>query len=170
MVNTGADLAFGFSDMFRVGNGLGQAMFCDNLPDYRRFELVAEDVVRGGGLFLAMAGPFAWRPGVNGGMVDDFPASTPVGRSGNPMKVAPPDGPPANSPGVVGGRPYSGHAFDQMQGRGIPPSVVENTIQTGRSFPGNRPGTTGYFDSGNNVTVITGSTSGRVVTVRQGRP
>lgn len=54
-VNTGADLAFGFSDMFRVGTGAGQALFCD-VPDYRRLELFSQDFVRGGGLFLGMAG------------------------------------------------------------------------------------------------------------------
>jgi RHS repeat-associated protein len=81
--------------------------------------------------------------------------STPVGRSGNPLgSVAP------NQPTTIGGRPFSGHAIDQMQARGIPPSVVENTIQHGRPFPGNTPGTTGYYDPVNNVRVITNSTTG----------
>lgn len=38
-------------------------MYCENIPDYRRLELVAEDVVRGGSLFLIMAGPVAGRGG-----------------------------------------------------------------------------------------------------------
>lgn len=93
MVNTGADLAFGFPDMFRVGNGLGQAMFCDNLPDYRRFELVAEDVVRGGGLFLAMAGPVAGR--VKGGRGNDRAPFLPDEYYYNRRyKHAPPEGAP----------------------------------------------------------------------------
>jgi hypothetical protein len=58
-----------------------------------------------------------------------------------------------------------------MQTRGIPPSVVENTIQHG--VPG-RPqpvgsGTTSHYDPVNNITVITDTASGRVVTVFPGR-
>jgi hypothetical protein len=48
--------------------------------------------------------------------VGGVPASTPVGRSGNPIDVKP----GTNQPGSVGGRDYIGHAFGQMQGRGIP--------------------------------------------------
>lgn len=62
-----ADVAYGFSDMFRVGTGIGQAIYCEGLPDHRRFELVANDVVRGGSLFLTMVGPFAGRPSANRG-------------------------------------------------------------------------------------------------------
>ena len=91
--------------------------------------------------------------------------STPVGRSGNPLGSVNP-----NQPTTIGGRPFSGHAIDQMQARGIPPSVVENTIQNGRPFAGNTPGTTGYFDPVNNVVVITNSTTGNVITVRPGPP
>lgn len=99
-----------------------------------------------------------------GGGAPDTPASTPVGRSGNPMNTQ------GNAPTNIGGRDYSGHAVDRMQGRGIPPSAVENTIQNGRAMPGNRPGTTSHYDPVNNLTVITNSSTGRVVTVRQGRP
>jgi filamentous hemagglutinin len=93
------------------------------------------------------------------------PASTPVGRSGNPLGGVQP-----NAPTTIAGRPYSGHAIDQMQARGIPPSVVENTIQHGRPFPGNTPGTTGYYDPTNNVSVITNTTTRNVITVRPGPP
>ena len=55
--------------------------------------------------------------------VDAIGAKAPVGRSGNPMEVA-----PYNTPTVINGRAYSGHALDQMQGRGLVPSIVENTI------------------------------------------
>jgi len=41
-----------------------------------------------------------------------------------------------NSPATIGGRKYTGHALDQMQGRGLTPSVVEDTIQNGVSSPG----------------------------------
>lgn len=44
--------------------------------------------------------------------------------------------PGTNTPAEIGGRQYTGHALDQMQGRGLTPSVVEDTIQTGASSPG----------------------------------
>jgi len=36
---------------------------------------------------------------------------------------------------TIGGRTYSDHALDQMQSRGLTPSVVENTIRTGVATP-----------------------------------
>ncbi len=71
-----------------------------------------------------------------------------------------------NAPGTVGGRSYSGHAFDQMQNRGITPSVVENAISGGASRAGNTAAEIRYFDSANNVSVVLDRASGRVVTVR----
>jgi hypothetical protein len=50
-----------------------------------------------------------------------------------------------------------------MQGRGVPPSAVEDAIQNGTPSPGNTPGTTVHTGS-NGVTVVTGN-GGRVVTV-----
>lgn len=92
-------------------------------------------------------------------------ARAPVGRSGNPLGVSP----GTNSPSLVGGVNYSGHALDQMQGRGIPPSAVQNAINTGTTFP-TRAGTTGHYDSINNIRVITNSRTGGVVTVIPGSP
>lgn len=122
----------------------------------------------GGAVFLGMVDGALGPPG--GGNVapqanGSPPASTPVGRSGNPLGSVQP-----NRPTTIEGRPFSGHAIDQMQGRGIPPSVVENTIQYGQPFPGNRPGTTGFYDPVNNVRVITNSTTGNVITVIPGPP
>ncbi len=76
-----------------------------------------------------------------------------------------------NSPATINGRPYSGHAIDQMQNRGIPPSVVDNTIRNGTPFS-TRPGsgTTGYYDAVNGVRVIVNSRTGNVVTVIPGKP
>jgi hypothetical protein len=57
-----------------------------------------------------------------------------------------------------------------MQARGIPPSVVENTIQEGvpgRHQPPDR-GTTSHYDPDNEITVITNTETGRVVTVFPG--
>jgi len=55
-----------------------------------------------------------------------------------------------------------------MQNRGIPPTVVENTIRTAPSKPGNIPGRTIFRDRANNISVITDSATGRVITVRGG--
>jgi len=88
---------------------------------------------------------------------------TPVGKSGNPMDV--PKG--TNDGGIVNGIEYKKHAFDQMQSRGITPSVVENTIKNGTATPGKNPGTTAYYDKTNNVTVITNS-NGAVITTSFG--
>jgi RHS repeat-associated protein len=66
-------------------------------------------------------------------------------------------------------RDYSEHALKRMEERGIPPSVVENTIQTGTKGPGNVPGTMTHYDPVNNITAVTNE-GGRVITVRPGKP
>ena len=85
-----------------------------------------------------------------------------MGSRGNEVQVMP----GTNSPEVIGGREYSGHALDRMQERGYLPSVVENTIRTGTASGGNSTGTTKYYDAVNNVSVIIDSATKRVVTVR----
>ncbi|GAB2915451.1 hypothetical protein GCM10027093_62610 [Paraburkholderia jirisanensis] len=92
-------------------------------------------------------------------------SSTPVGVGGSPMDV--PRG--TNQPSSIGGVDYSGHAIDQMQGRGVPPSAVKNAIEQGVIYP-TREGTTGYYDSENNIRVVTNSKTGLVVTVIPGAP
>lgn len=74
-----------------------------------------------------------------------------------------------NAPAIINGRNFSGHALDQMQNRGIMPSVVENTLNVGQSFP-TRAGTAGFYDSVNGVRVIVNSQNGTVVTVIRGAP
>jgi uncharacterized protein RhaS with RHS repeats len=93
-------------------------------------------------------------------------ADTPVGRSGSPLDVTP----GTNSPTTIDGIDYSGHALDQMQGRGFTPSVVEDTINNGQQFPTKDPDTVVYYNSSNNVSVYVGKSSGKVVTVRNGTP
>ena len=73
-----------------------------------------------------------------------------------------------NSPRSIGGRVYSGHSLDRIQEKGLTPSVVENTIQSGQSIPGKIPGTTSHYDPVNDVTVITDTASGRVITMTHG--
>ena len=77
-----------------------------------------------------------------------------------------PDG--TNQAREIGGRQYSGHALDRMQEQGITPTTVESTIRTGRAIPGKVSGTTAHYDPANNMTVITNSASGKVVTVDYG--
>ena len=85
-------------------------------------------------------------------------ASTPVGRRGSPLDV--PRG--TNTPTTIGGRYFTGHALDQMQGRGVTPTVVENAIQHGARSAGNQPGTYQHIADG--VSVITNDAGG-VITV-----
>jgi hypothetical protein len=77
--------------------------------------------------------------------------------------------PGTNSPGTVNGQNYSGHAFDEMQSDGIPPSVVTNTVENGTQMTGKVPGTNAFYDPVNNITVITNSTNGTVITVSRGQ-
>jgi len=74
-----------------------------------------------------------------------------------------------NTPTTINGTSYSGHALDQMQNRGVMPSVVQNTLHHGTPFP-TRAGTTGMFDSVNNVRVISNTETGQIVTVIRGAP
>ena len=94
--------------------------------------------------------------GAKGG--GEISAATPIGAKGRLLTV--PDG--TNAPATIGGREFSGHAVDRMQSQGMMPSAVENTIQ-GNSA-GKEAGTTAHYDPVNNITVITNSESGRVVT------
>lgn len=73
-----------------------------------------------------------------------------------------------NQPTLINGRKYSGHALDQIQNRGLMPSVVENTIKNGERFVGYKSGTTASYDPINNLTVIFENNNESVVTVTHG--
>lgn len=75
--------------------------------------------------------------------------------------------PTRNTPGAVDGTDYAGHVFDRMQDRGLTPSVIQNTIENGVPTP-SRGGTTVFYDSVNNVSVVTNS-EGKVITVKYGK-
>lgn len=64
----------------------------------------------------------------------------PAGSRRSPMNV--PGIPPQNAASTINGVRYTGHALDQMQGRGLTPSVIENTLKFGRRYPGKKRGTT----------------------------
>lgn len=89
----------------------------------------------------------------------DKDASTPTGQRGSPMDV--PKG--TNEPATIGGRDYGGHALDQMQGRGVTPTPVEDAVQNGSQTPGNKPGRTVHTSRDGRLTVVT--EGGKVVTV-----
>jgi len=75
--------------------------------------------------------------------------------------------PPLNLPATIGGRYYTGHALDNMQARGITPSVVEHTIRCGQRY---RSGSEYvYYDKINDVTVVTNK-RGDVISTRRGQP
>lgn len=84
-------------------------------------------------------------------------ASTPVGRLGSPLSMAP----GTNAGTTIGGRFYSGHALDAMQPRGLVPSVIEDTIARATASPGNVPGTIKYVTE---QAVVVTNRSGQVVT------
>jgi hypothetical protein len=81
------------------------------------------------------------------------------GNRGSPIDVQPGTNPPT----TIGGRDYTGHAQDRMQGRGVPPSAVEEAIKNGKP-EASRGGTTVYTDTKNGVQVVVNA-DGKVVTV-----
>ncbi len=73
-----------------------------------------------------------------------------------------------NESTFINGRKYSGHALDRMQDRGIMPSFVENTINTGNVSPTDLPGRFAHHDPVNKIRVIVGE-KGQIITVIPGR-
>lgn len=98
----------------------------------------------------------------------DPPASAPMGSRSCQMNQPknPSYQPVRNSPTKIDGRDYSGHALDRMQDRGITPTVVDNTIKTGTKTTKGSENI--FYDQVNDVTVVTDSNTGRVVTVMHG--
>lgn len=119
-----------------------------------RVRTLGSAVDAGTGIAAEGASGFVGRKGVTKTFDDGSSASY-----GGEMRV--PRG--TNAPGEVGGRQYSGHAFDQMQGRGIPSSVVDDAITSGQNLGGGI-----FYSSANNVSVVVNS-QGRVITVGYGQ-
>jgi len=177
-LNTGLDLIGGIASIpSAIGHlGEGTGAFSAN-PSWQNFSGVVSDALVVGSVLSATASAL---PSVTGSRaaaanaaaskIDDATsAHMPVGRQGAPLQNTPYQ-PVRNTPAQIGGQSYSGHALDQMQNRGIPPSVVENTIRTGQPFAGNTTGTIGYYDAVNNVSVIQNAQTGNIITVRPGPP
>jgi hypothetical protein len=95
-------------------------------------------------------------------------ATSYLGRAGNELKNAPYQK-VRNENTQINGTQFSGHALDQMQNRGVMPSVVEHALQIGTPFR-TRGGTTGFYDAVNRVRVIVNTDTGKVVTVIRGEP
>jgi RHS repeat-associated protein len=91
----------------------------------------------------------------------DPSASTPVGRRGEPINAT-----GSNVETTINGRTYGNHAIDQMQGRGIPPSAVEEAISNGVKSPDPIAGRVRHHDPINDITVVT--ENGKVITVIPG--
>jgi len=134
------------SDLALTEPNLGRALDDSMSAAVKGSVAVDTDAVGGGGGAAARA---------------EATAAEVVGRRGAPIEIQA----GRNAPGTIGGRDFTGHALDRMQGRGLTPSVIENTIETGRAAPGNLPGTTKFFDPVNGTTVIVDTETGRVITV-----
>jgi hypothetical protein len=74
-----------------------------------------------------------------------------------------------NSGTNIYGYNFSAHSVDQMQNRGIPPSVVADTIKNGVRYQNNR-GVTVSYSSYNRIVVYQNPTTGNIITVRYGVP
>ncbi len=106
------------------------------------------------------SGQQAIRSEVTGRSVRTTLPSDPVGRRNANMSVQP----GTNASTEIYGRYYTGHSIDRMQQRGLVPSVVENTIKTGATTPGNIPGTTRFSDPVNGVNAVTNNHGGVITT------
>ncbi|MFF8554809.1 DUF4258 domain-containing protein [Streptomyces sp. NPDC015501] len=114
--------------------------------------------------------PVGYRGNQNDTSIRDSTATDSTSnRYGREINVSIPEGYTArNAPADIGGREYSGHALDRMQGRGFVPSVVEHTIETGESSPGRHEGTSVHYNPVDRFSVITNTENGRVITVMGG--
>ncbi len=100
-----------------------------------------------------------------GGGSEPKPPSTPVGSRRSPLAEV-----KGNSPAVINGIRFSGHALDSMQYRGIPPSAVIDSLKRGVSGPGNTSITRAYYSPENHVTVVWSTNNRQVITARWGPP
>jgi len=107
----------------------------------------------------AMGGGGAGESGGGGAGQDAGEASTPIGSQKVPMVV--PKG--TNTPTNINGIPYSGHALDQMQGRGLMPSVVKDAVENGSRMAG-RGGTVICSGGPGGATVVINPVTGVIVT------
>lgn len=87
-------------------------------------------------------------PIVAGNNLDDgfgYSSKSPTGRSGTEIQNF--EMAPRNSPAIIDGVKFTGHALDQMQNRGIisPTAVLDAMRNPTQVLAGNRPGTWVHF-------------------------
>jgi len=95
---------------------------------------------------------------------DGVHPSTPVYRRGM-WKPEPKIQEGLRKPTIIYGRQYSGHAVERMQGRGLTPTAIENTIKNGTTTPNKVPGRLEHFDQVNNIQVITCQVTGNIISI-----
>jgi RHS repeat-associated protein len=123
-----------------------------------------------GGVGAIKSGPKTSTVSGNSGSLElntviETSSKTPVGRSGSHMDINTP-----NPPGTINGIDFTGHAFDQMQSRGItsPTAVIDVINNPSKKSPGNLPFTTVSFKD--NLKVVTNADGTKVITVmKQGQ-
>ncbi len=83
---TALGVARGFVDMFRVGKGIGAAIFCDDIDGWERAVFVAQDITRASALFATLAGPVAGKVGGRASPKSDGPTPGVHGNSANSLR------------------------------------------------------------------------------------
>ena len=142
-LSTIGDMVSGMGDMFRVGSATGEAIGSGKSGE-AIVSSVAMDVGRGSTLALTMAMPAKAARVAKGNNQFTKYGSTPENKI------------------------YTKHGAIQADARGIPGSVTDAVINNNKAIPG-KNGTLIYYDSQNNVTVVTGK-NGSIVTVHKGKP
>ena len=144
-----------YGDAFSTGVIAGAGTF---IPGAKLAAHAAEGVGNVRGVVKAADGSASKAPLTAGGRTGFS------GSRGSPLEQ-PTYQPARNNPTTIGERTYSGHALDQMQNRGIPPSAVEDAISPSNYVgPGNRPDIHVYQNPANGIRVVTNN-GGDVVTV-----
>jgi hypothetical protein len=75
----------------------------------------------------------------------------------------------SNKTQVINNIKYSAHALDQMQNRGIMPSVVEHALRF-KSVPTKGINKVAYYDPINNITVIRNPVTKQIISTYYGKP
>jgi len=71
-----------------------------------------------------------------------------------------------NKTQIIDGMDFSGHALDQMQNRGITPSIVKHILNNGEVVKSS-PGIKIMYDKVNRLQVVTNSQTNKIITVKR---
>jgi hypothetical protein len=72
-----------------------------------------------------------------------------------------------NKSEIIDGHQYSGHALDQIRNRGIPMSVVKDTLRTGTKIP-SRNETSIFYNATEKIQVVVDNKTKNIITVKFG--